>query len=111
MVFRYYYKQINTTFKHKNAYSLCTIQIKNHNNPHARTHRADETPQNRPFGGHGHQHLNDGPAAGYLHPLTVLREAVNLHNKQPLQQRSIHLWNLKLGTGGVTHHVWSQIPP
>lgn len=63
-----------------------------------RTHRADEAPHHGPFGGHGHQHLQDGPATGALHLLAVLRETLNLHHKEALQNRRVHLWHLREGS-------------
>lgn len=59
-----------------------------------RTHWADKTPQDGSFRRHGHQHLQDGPATRSLHPLTVLRKVVNLHNKEAFQQWCVHLWDL-----------------
>lgn len=71
------------------------------------THWANEAPQHRSFRGHGHQHLQDRPATCRLSPLAVLREVVNLNHKQTLEQRRVHLWNLKVGTqrrGGNDYH-------
>lgn len=66
-----------------------------HLRPHdQRTHRANEAPQHRSFRGNGHEHLKDGSAARNLHSLAVLREAVNLHHEEALQQRCIYLRNL-----------------
>lgn len=62
------------------------------------THRADEPPKDRSFRGHGHQHLQDGPATRGLHFLAVLGEAVDLHHEETLQQWRVHLWNLSPGT-------------